>query len=591
MPIETTLLALPVMDLALLGGLAVFCCLFGWQARRLATRGREAAFQRSLFEAKGAVPQLESAVRQREQQAETLALELKALKARLAEHEVAMRQQESQIAKRDREIRSLNSELTVIKDGGSAGQVLLDGDDDATEPDAADPELAKRYAALEARYEAMKRGMIQRDDRIAELEETLRNPDGEVPTRSLEQELSEIEQTADALKATLKERETQLETLQASLQEEVAQRQALEDLAKRRSEGNRELKATAAKLEQQIPALMQTIESHDAQMAERNARLQAVSGELTGERRTREAREAEIEELQAQLATAGARQRELEQRLQEQDEARRALDSTLADTRDALRATESVVQTQEATIADAEQRLAEAEQRLTAARERAAADQRTAAGLRQAIADRDFRIEGLEAAARQQDAKLETLRETFFEAKQIHKDQINELKARHDAQCQVLDALTTEHDRLRTEATAHDARVARLEQDLAEREDLLATQRSTGRSQADELAASRSELSRAGQTAEALTRQAAELTDALARSHSALRRSQGTALLLIARLGAPTLLLPAPVSPAQKNTNDRTTTFLRHGASSGAVQSMAALWNDQRDTEPSVTES
>ena len=43
--------------------------------------------------------------------------------------------------------------------------------------------------------------------------------------------------------------------------------------------------------------------------------------------------------------------------------------------------------------------------------------------------------------------------------------------------------------------------------------------------------------------------------------------------------------------PYQKKTNDRTTTFLRHGASAGAVGSMLEVWNDQRDTEPSVTES
>lgn len=584
MPIETTLLVLPVTDLAILGGLAALCCVLGWQLRRLATRGREAALKRNLFEAKGAVPQLESAVRRREQQTETLVLELKAVKARVSEQEVALRQQESLVVKREREIRSLNSELAIVKDGVSSEQVLLDGDFGSAEPATADPELGKRYAALEARYEAMKRGMIKRDDRIAELEDALKNPDGEVPTRSLEQELSDIEQTAATLKATLEERETQLETLQASLQDAVAERQALEDLAKRRSEGNRELKANAAKFEQQIPALLQTIESHDVQIAERDARLQAVSGDLAGERRTRAAREAEIEDLQAQLATATTRQRDLQQRLHEQDEARRALDTELTNTKDALRATESVVRTHEATIAEAERRLAEA-------RERIETDERTAATLRHAIEDREFRIEGLEAAARQQEAKLEMLRTTFFEAKQTHKDHISELKARYEAQSQVLDALTAEHDRLRAEATAHETRVARLEQDLAERDEFLAAQRAAGRAQADELAASRGELNLAGRSADALTRQAAQLTDALTRSNSALRRSQSTALLLVARLSAPTLLLPAPVSPAQKNTNDRTTTFFRHGASSGAVQSMAALWNDQRDTEPSVTES
>ena len=41
----------------------------------------------------------------------------------------------------------------------------------------------------------------------------------------------------------------------------------------------------------------------------------------------------------------------------------------------------------------------------------------------------------------------------------------------------------------------------------------------------------------------------------------------------------------------QKKTKERTTTFLRQGASSGVVGSMQAVWKDQRETEPSVTES
>jgi chromosome segregation ATPase len=544
MPIATTLLALPVTDLVILGVLAAFCCLLGWQTRRFATRGREAALKRSLFEAKGSVPQLESAVRNREQRAETLALELKALKARLTEQEAAARQQELLIAKRDREVRSLNSELVIVKDGASAEQVLLDGDFALAEPvTSTDPEIAKRYAALEARYEAMKRGLIKRDDRIDELEEALRNPDSEVPTRTLEQELSEIEQTADTLKTTLQEREAQLEALQTRLQEEVAERQALEDLAKRRSEGNRELKAVAAKAEQQIPELMKTIEAHIAQVAERDARLQSVGGELAHERRTREARDAELKDLNEQLATATSRQRELQQRLCEQDQARQVLDAELTSTRDSLLATESVVREHELTIAAAERQA-------VAANERIEAGERTAAALQHTIKDRDFKVESLEAAAQQQTAKLDMLRSTFFEAKHAHKEHIDDLKVRHDAQRQVLDALTAEHDRLRAEATAHETRVGRLEQDIAERDDILNAQRTESRTRAHELGALRDELAATRQTAESLTLAVADIGNALARSRSALNESQCATLVLVARVGAPRLLLPAPVANA-----------------------------------------
>jgi len=50
-------------------------------------------------------------------------------------------------------------------------------------------------------------------------------------------------------------------------------------------------------------------------------------------------------------------------------------------------------------------------------------------------------------------------------------------------------------------------------------------------------------------------------------------------------------VVPGGAVANQKNTKDRTTTFLRQGASSGAVGSKQAVWKDQRETEPSVTES
>lgn len=543
MPIETTLLALPVTDLAILGVLAASCCLLGWQVRRLASRGREAALQRSLFESKGAVPQLEAAVRSREQRAEALTLELKALKGRIADQEAAARQQENQLAKRDRDIRTLNSELAIVKDGASTEQMLLDGGSASADTASADPDLAKRHAGLEARYEAMKRGMIKRDDRIAELENAIRNPDNDVPTRTLERELSEIEQTAETLKASLQERDKQLEALQTHLQEEVAERQALEDLARRRSEGNRELKAAAAGYEQQIPQLMKTIQTHNARIAERETRLQAVSGDLTSERRTREKREAELKDLQAQLAAATAKQRDLQQRLSEQDQVRQALDAELERTRETLRASESLVRTHEASIASAERQVVEAN-------ERAEAGERTAVTLRHTIKDRDFKIEELGAMARQQAAKLEMLRNTFSEAKQAHKAHIDELEMRHTAQSRVLDALTAEHEWLRAEATAHDTRVAKLEQDITGQSETLASQRSEGHARAEELETSRRELTTARQTVDALSRQVANLADLLARSRSALRLSHCTNLHLVARLGSPRLLLPSPLTQA-----------------------------------------
>lgn len=525
MPFETTLLALPVTDLALIGALAAFCVLVGWKTRRLASRGREAALQRSLFEAKGAIPQLESAARLREQRAETLALEVKALNERLAEREVAARQKDLEISKRERDIRSLGSELQILKSGSSnAGQMLLEGEEAAPEPVSDDPEEAKRYAALEARYDALARGLFQRDDRIAELEEQLKNPGADVPTRTLEQELTELEQSSSTLQTTLQEREEQLKALQIQLNEEVAQREALEDLAKRRSEGNRELKASAAKFEQQNASLNEAIKSREEQIAAREEKLVSMNRALKDERQQREAREAELTDMQAQVTTMSSRQLNLEQRLHQQDDAQRALEAQLESTRDTLRATESTVRERETAIADADRRLAEAAERLQAG-------ERTSAALEHAIKDRDFRIAELETAATQQSAKLELLRSTFFEAKTSHNDRIAKLTARHDEQREALEKAISEQQLT-----------------LADRELELT-----------ELSGTTAELARMRETSQALHRQVEALTEALARADTALRQRQCAILLLVARMGSSPLLLPAPVSAIAADAHDPAT--------------------------------
>jgi len=49
------------------------------------------------------------------------------------------------------------------------------------------------------------------------------------------------------------------------------------------------------------------------------------------------------------------------------------------------------------------------------------------------------------------------------------------------------------------------------------------------------------------------------------------------------------LFLALNFSSPQKNTKERTTTFLRQRAVAGAVGSTQAVWKDQRETVPSVT--
>ncbi len=512
MPIESSLLALPVTDLALLGGAAVFCAMLGWQGRRMASRGGEEALKRSLFEAKGAVPQLESAARLQTQRAETLTLEIRNLKERLAEYDAAARQKDNEIIKRDREIHRRDSELRALKDGtGSAGEVLLDGDSVEMEPASAGPETDKRYAALQARYDALAQSLFQRDDRIAELEEQLKNPDSQVPTRTLEQHITKLEQNATQLRETLQEREQQLEDLQSRLQDEVDQRTAFEDLARRRSEGNRALKTAASQFEQKIPALEETIKARDAELAEREEKLVSFNRMFRDERALRETRDGEITDLQVQVTTLQAQLGELQQGLQRGEAALRTLQAEQRQTREALQATEATVREREATIARAEEQLA-------AANEAVAAGERAAAALQNAIKDRDFKITELESDAGRQSAKLEMLRGTLQEAKASHEQQLTELVARHDAQ----------RDAMQTKISEQLGTIADREVELTE------------------LSSANAELAPLKDQVAALGQQVEQLGHALAATDTALRQKQWTILSLATRMGTPQLLLPAP---------------------------------------------
>jgi hypothetical protein len=79
-----------------------------------------------------------------------------------------------------------------------------------------------------------------------------------------------------------------------------------------------------------------------------------------------------------------------------------------------------------------------------------------------------------------------------------------------------------------------------------------------------------------------------------AEAHEALRRRLGA---LIGHSVAKYhdvdvgFLCPLLFLSSWKKTKDRTTTFFRHRAFLGAVGSIQAVWKDQRETEPSVTES
>ena len=60
------------ITIALLVTTAGVCFSAGWTARRVSTSGRDVELKRNVYEAKGAIPQLESTLRNRDQRIATL---------------------------------------------------------------------------------------------------------------------------------------------------------------------------------------------------------------------------------------------------------------------------------------------------------------------------------------------------------------------------------------------------------------------------------------------------------------------------------------------------------------------------------------
>ena len=290
------------MTVFLFAALAVVGFMFGWVARRVVATRREQDLQRNIYEAKGAVPQLESALRNRDSRINMLTVEAQSLREKLTQAESTSSQKDAEIIKRDRELRSARSELQLLKDDGlESDSSLFDEPQDGEAP-AADAKQALAMKKLEARYESLKKGLIQRDDRIAELEEQLAGGKGKANVVALELEREELQDAHKDLEAQLATKDAAINDLQSRLTQEQEQRELLETLAKRRGDANRGLKDAAAKLEVQLPKMQEALKQRDDVIAARDASIANLRGQLAQETSEKAAHAATITELQTTLA-------------------------------------------------------------------------------------------------------------------------------------------------------------------------------------------------------------------------------------------------------------------------------------------------
>jgi chromosome segregation ATPase len=451
----------------------------GWTMRRAASSGETQALRRSMYESKGAIPQLEASLRTRDQRISVYQSESEQMRSRITQLESQISQKDNEIVRRDRDIRRLASELEIAKESGGgetpAGDEPLPFDGVITPREPADPSLEARLKKAEARYEALKRGIIQRDEKIGALEHALKQMKDRTSMTALESELEELTNSAQTLASTLAGRDTLVKDLEARLQREAEQREVLESLAKRRGDANRELKEKLAKLEGQLPKLLETMKARQGIIAERDATIRALDTELEHVKRERADRDATIaaaeQKLSAQreeLTGRDVKIEELEHRVHERDKRIDALTHELAGTNRMLQRAEATVRERDASLAADAEKMASLD-----ARERE--HERAMAALEGSVRDRDFRIDTLNAELAKVTAALEAARResgSALASQNAASDKLtletNRLNAEAKALRDRIDMLTRQSDALQKDLQARDRRLVELERERAQ---------------------------------------------------------------------------------------------------------------------------
>lgn len=509
-------MTLSFITIALLATTAGVCFSLGWTARRVSTSGRDVELKRNVYEAKGAIPQLESTLRNRDQRIATLQGELQSMRDRLTQAETTASQKELEIVKRDREIRLARSELQIVKDGTiGMDPDLIDGADvDATPPPGTDPKVAIEMKRLEARYESLKKGLIQRDDRIAALETQLQGG-SKRSTEILEQEIAELQEAAEVAKATLAARDATVNDLQTRLQQDIEQRELLETLTKKRGDANRTLKENYAKLEAQLPKLMETLKSRGEIIAERESTIATLDSDLAHTRAEKAEREASIVQLEAKLVAGREQIAQHVSNLQTQKQHAHQLEQRIdmlthevAETTKALQATHALVRERDASLEAKDLRLQTVDEKL---RELG----NTLASMQKLLKDRDFKIDTLSADVAAADAKAIAAREEM--TKQVAQNQaLQRNLAKWEQRVGVLSNALTESGNV---AQATQAQVQERDAAMGEREAQLRETETTLREQAETIASLQKLLAARDDELEALNADAASLRMQLAESN------------------------------------------------------------------------
>ncbi len=458
-----------VADLVIYAIPALLGAVVGWAIRQSIASGKEAALKLKVLGAKSAVPKLESSIRHRDQQVSTLETQVSALKTR--EHELTemLEGQRSESAIHERQLRNANSELNVLRSGSETdGQLYMD-DDEA--PASGDSDLVERATRAEERYESLKRGLIQRDDRIheleGELEAKLEDRNGApVPA----EQLDALETAKSKLRVQLGARDDTIKQLNQRLEDEAERREVLESLAKGRSEAKLEARAKLAGYEEELPALRKTLAEREAMITQRVATITALRDQIDG--------------LESAKAEAEARVVELTGSLVERDDAIAEHDTVMDTMNRTLDAHKGQIETltqrnsrTDDSLRAAEQSIAERDAEIAAREASTGEVQGAIESLKGSLRDRDFKIETLQSELTRVTEQLSSSRDELAQSSSTRGQDMERLETQsREAQQRAADLqqekekLEAQVSALESTASAHRQRSEGVERDVADRD-------------------------------------------------------------------------------------------------------------------------
>ncbi len=301
--LEELIASSPIPPVPLLAGLisGLVCLWLGWTFKGMGARRRENALKQEVLAAKASVPQLESSLRNREQQLERLQEQVKDLNKDNAQQVQEREAAERELRTAQRQVTNLTSEVNAVKGvSKDADSLVIDGFDDETAHEAEDESpVAARLKKTEAAYEKLKAALIKRDDRIEELEDQLAgDPQGAVADNGGADHAAE----ASELKTQVKSQRETIGELESQVADLRQDKEMLEELANRRSKSNRALKEASAEIQGQVPALQQEIEEHLQTVKDREASISRLLKEVETVKFDLSAEQGESQRLRDEVA-------------------------------------------------------------------------------------------------------------------------------------------------------------------------------------------------------------------------------------------------------------------------------------------------